>query len=189
MGADPSNKLLWRKSPLRLEAEVIRDSMLAVGGRLDTTPFGEYEPLKQNEDGQWIVNTANGGNDRRRSLYITHRRSGTHGFLLAFDAPPMDNANMPQRFRSALPTQSLALMNSDFVVESSQALADRVARESGDDWENRIRQLFDLVYGRAPRTEELLLTYNALEASSEPAKAWRTLCQAMLASNEFLYVF
>jgi len=189
MSEDPTNKLLWRKSPLRVEAEAIRDSMLAVSGRLDMTMFGKYEPLTQNEDGQWVVDTEAGGNEYRRSLYITNRRSGTHGFMLAFDAPPMDNGNMPQRFRSALPTQSLALMNGAFIQQTSQALADRIRIGGGDGMEARLQRLFDLVYGRAPRTEELRLAHHALETSSDPDAAWRTLCQALLASNEFLYVF
>lgn len=187
MASDPTNKLLWRKAPLRVEAEVLRDSMLALSDRLDNSMFGQYEPLQQNDDGQWVID-AEKGNDRRRSLYITNRRSGTHGFMLAFDAPPMDNGNMPQRFRSALPTQSLALMNGAFALETSQALADRVRAEGGD-MEANLRRLFDLVYGRAPRVQELRLAHNALETADDPDAAWRTLCQALLASNEFLYVF
>ena len=187
MASDPTNKLLWRKSPLRVEAEVLRDSMLALSGRLDGKMFGQYEPLMQNEDGQWVIDERQ-GNDRRRSLYITNRRSGTHGFMLAFDAPPMDNGNMPQRFRSALPTQSLALMNGAFVLETAEALAER-ARKEGGDMDASLRRLFELVYGRAARTEELLLAHNALEASNDLEAGWRTVCQALLASNEFLYVF
>lgn len=188
MADDPSNKLLWRKQPLRLDAEALRDSLLAVSGRLDRKMFGEYEPLTQGPDGQWIVNTEKGGSDNRRSLYLTNRRSGTHGFLLTFDAPPMDNSNMPQRFRSALPTQSLALMNNRFVLESASALAARVEKEA-DDLETRARRLFELLYGREPGIDELRLVHNAIETAQDEKTAWRTLSQALLASNEFLYVF
>jgi hypothetical protein len=188
MGKDPSNKLLWRKSPLRLDAEAIRDSILSVSGRLDGEMFGMYEPLTQGPDGQWVVDPDK-GNDRRRSLYITNRRSGTHGFLLTFDAPPMDNGNMPQRFRAALPTQSLAMMNNEFVLASAAALAGRTREESGGDFDRRIRRAFELVYGHAPEPEQVRLAHGAIESNGGEESAWRTLCQALLASNEFLYVF
>ncbi len=187
--ADPTNKLLWRKSPLRLDAEAIRDSSLTVSGRLDPEMYGEYEPLTQAADGQWVVDTENGGSDSRRSLYITQRRSGTHGFMLTFDAPPMDNSNMPQRFRAALPTQSLAMMNNRFVIESAGELAERVHGEAKEDFEARIRRTFELIYGRGPDADELRLAHDAVEQATDRAAAWRTLSQALLASNEFLYVF
>ncbi len=189
MAEDPSNKLLWRKSPLRLDAEAIRDSILAVSGRLDLEMFGKYEPLAQAPDGQWVIDTGNGGNKLRRSLYITNRRSGTHGFLLTFDAPPMDNGNMPHRFRSALPTQSLAMMNNEFVLESAAALADRTRREAGGDFDARILRAFELTYGKAPDAGQVHLAHSAIESSGDEEAGWRTLCQALLASNEFLYVF
>jgi hypothetical protein len=80
-------------------------------------------------------------------------------------------------------------MNGAFVLETSEALAERVRTEGGEDMEAGLRRLFDLVYGRAPRVEELRLAHNALETADDPDAAWRTLCQALLASNEFLYVF
>jgi len=187
MAADPSNKLLWRKAPMRLDAEAIRDSILSVSGRLDREMFGRYEPLKQASDGQWIIDPEK-GNNRRRSLYITNRRSGTHGFLLTFDAPPMDNGNMPRRFRAALPTQSLAMMNNTFVLESATALANRVLSE-GADFEGRVRRAFELTYGRSPEPGQVELAHGLLEAAGDENAAWRTFCQALLASNEFLYVF
>ncbi len=189
MAADPTNKLLWRKSPLRLDAEAIRDSILTVSGRMDLSMYGKYEPLTQSADGQWVIDTEDGGRDNRRSLYTTQRRSGTHGFMLTFDAPPMDNGNMAQRFRSALPTQSLAMMNSKFVIASAGKLAERVHSEVGDDFEGRIHRTFELVYGRAPQVQELRLAHDAIEEASDEQAAWLTFGQALLGSNEFLYVF
>ena len=186
--ADPSNKLLWRKAPLRLEAEVIRDSILAVSGQLEPTMYGKYEPLTRAADGEWVVDTQSGGNDRRRSLYILNRRSGYHGLLQTFDAPPMDNGNMPRRFRASLPAQSLALMNSPFVVEMADAFARRVLAES-DSFDERVRRAFQLAYSRAPQEEERSLAHGYLEARPGDIEAWRTFCQAILGSNQFLYSF
>lgn len=188
IAADPSDKLLWRKAPLRLEAEAIRDSMLAVSGELDPHAFGKYEPLSRAADGEWVVDTENGGNERRRSIYILNRRSGFHGMLQAFDAPAMDNGNMPQRFRAALPAQSLALMNSQFVVDRAQAFAKRVLAES-DEFDGRVHRAFDLAYGRGPEDGERGLAHSYLEARPNDLEAWRTFCQAILGSNQFLYSF
>ena len=188
MAADPSNKLLWRKAPLRLEAESIRDSMLAVTGELDSRQFGKYEPLTRAEDGEWVVDTENGGNEMRRSVYILNRRSGFHGMLQTFDAPTMDNGNMPQRFRSALPTQSLVLMNSQFVVDRAEVFARRVMTER-DNFDGRVSRAFELAYGRGPEEGERSLAHGYLETRPNDLEAWRTFCQAIFGSNQFLYSF
>jgi hypothetical protein len=186
LAADPANKLLWRKSPLRLEAEVIRDSMLQVAGTLDATMFGKYVPLKQAPDGQWVAD-AKGGSANRRSLYLLSRRTAPHGFLMAFDAPAMDNGNMPQRFRSALPAQSLALMNNHAMLATASAFAQRVLEEGKGDRNATLRRAYQLAYSRDPRPEETALLGKLLDNSGDAA--WRTICQALLASNEFLYSF
>src|SRR5437660_11130304 len=88
MNADPSDKLLWRKAPLRLEAETIRDSMLQVSGLLNAKMFGKPEPLKRGADGQWVED-ASKGDANRRSIYLTYARTRPEGFLRAFDCPDM----------------------------------------------------------------------------------------------------
>jgi len=188
VAADPTNKLLWRKAPIRLEAEAIRDSILSVSGELEPRMFGKYEPLTKTSDGEWIVDTKQGGDDTRRSIYILNRRSAYHSLLQTFDAPPMDNGNAPQRFRAALPTQSLALMNGPFVVERADAFARRVMSESSD-FDGRVRRAFELAYGRPPEDGERNLAHRYLEDRSNDLEAWRTFCQAILGSNQFLYSF
>ncbi len=74
MAADPSNKLLWRKAPLRLEAEAIRDSMLQVSGLLDREMFGPQQPLKRGDDGQWLEDDKKGNPNRRSSICRTGER-------------------------------------------------------------------------------------------------------------------
>jgi hypothetical protein len=186
LALDPSNKLHWRKSPLRLEAEVIRDSTLKISGLLQTEMFGEYTPLRKAPDGQWVEDFSNPG-AMRRSLYLLNRRTAPHGFLNAFDAPAMDNGNMPQRFRSALPVQSLALMNNAALQKAAAALAQRIREESKSDAEKSIRRAFELAYSRPPGDRELQIAHRIL--AGQPDKGWRILCQVLLASNEFLYSF
>jgi hypothetical protein len=77
-GSRSSDRLLWRKEPLRLEAETIRDSMLALSSLLNEEMFGKQEPIKRGADGQWMPNDKNGEGQNRRSLYVaqTRARSG-----------------------------------------------------------------------------------------------------------------
>jgi hypothetical protein len=184
---DPDNKLVWRKSPVRLEAEAIRDAILAVTGQLDPTMYGEPVPVKKGPDGQYVVDTPKG--PQRRSIYVLDRKSTPQGFLLAFDQPTMDAGNMPVRFRSALPVQALALMNSIFVEDGAKALAERIDKDAGADFDARVRRAYDLVYSRPPRPEELQLIHAILEANRTDPGVWREFCHALLGSNDFLYTF
>jgi len=187
---DPSNKLLWRKSPLRLEAEVIRDAIIEVSGGLDRTLYGEFIPLKKGADGQFVVDeTGHEGARKRRSIYLLNRKTGPHGFLLAFDAPTMDAGSMAVRFRSALPAQSLAMMNNNFVIESAKDLAARLEADAGPDWESRARRVYELLFSRPPRSGELKLIRRALKGSNGDQSDWFVICQALLGSNEFLYSY
>ncbi|HYZ84726.1 MAG TPA: PSD1 and planctomycete cytochrome C domain-containing protein, partial [Bryobacteraceae bacterium] len=98
MAADPSNKLYWRKSPLRLDAEVIRDSMLRVSGLINYDMFGPQQPLKRAPDGQWLEDEKK-GNPNRRSLYLSYGRTRPESFLRTFDCPDMTSDSQSYRFR------------------------------------------------------------------------------------------
>jgi hypothetical protein len=187
LAQDPDNKLIWRKSPARLEAEAIRDAILAVTEQLDLTMYGEPVPVKRGPDGQYLVDAPNG--PQRRSIYVLDRKSTPQGFLLAFDQPTMDAGNMPVRFRSALPVQALALMNSSFVEDSAKVLAERIEKDAGADFDTRVRLAYELVYARPPRAEELQVIHAALEAKRTDTGLWREFCHALLGSNDFLYSF
>ncbi len=186
LAVDPTNKLLWRKAPARLDAEAIRDAILTATGRLDTRLFGPPIPVKKGPDGQFVVDENHEG-ARRRSIYVLTRKSSPQSFLLAFDQPTMDAGNMPVRFRSALPVQSLAMMNNPFVIQSSKTLAERIAKEGGAGIEPRVRRAYELVYARPPRPEELKVIHAALEGKEKDESAWRVFCQALLGTSEFLY--
>jgi hypothetical protein len=188
MAADPSSKLLWRKPPLRLEAETIRDSMLQVSGLLDKRMFGPQEPTKRGADGQWLEDNEK-GNPNRRSLYLTQSRTRPVTFLHAFDLPTMTSDNEPQRFRSSLPTQSLALLNSPTMMRVTKAFADQVMEQSRGDSSQAVRLAFEAAYSRQPRESELALAREAMAADPDPKEGLRLFLQAMLGANDFLYSY
>ncbi len=185
---DPSNHLLWRKAPLRVEAESIRDSMLAVSGLLDKKMYGKPEPLKRGADGQWLEDDEK-GNARRRSLYLKQSRTRPVAFLHAFDAPTMNTDHETQRFRSALPTQSLALLNSPFIEKVSRAFASQLLEQSGGVIEEAVRRSFLAAYSREGREGELKVARELIAANEDPKEGLRFFVQALFGANDFLYSY
>lgn len=122
---DPDNFYYSRKPLMRLEAETIRDRMLATAGVLDRKLFGPPLSIKENDAGVVIVN----GEQKRRSIYIQVRRSQPIAMLQAFDAPVMET-NCDIRTSSTVATQSLMLLNGSFILRQGRSLADRVAKEA-----------------------------------------------------------
>ncbi len=190
---DPEGVWLSWKPPLRLEAEAIRDAMLAVGGSLEARMFGSPAPVEQDKqgDGQWIV-AAKGADACRRSIYLLNKRTESVTFLNVFDSPVME-LNCPERTRSTVPLQALALMNNELVVEQARALAERVAREAGASESAQIELAFRLALARRPDAEEraAISAFLARQAGRN-AEAQRTaladFCQTLFGTNEFLYV-
>lgn len=121
---DPTNRFYWRRPVVRLEAETLRDCMLAAAGSLDRTVFGTPVDIKTDDSGQVIVD-----DQTRRSLYVKVRRSQPVAMLQAFDAPVMET-NCESRPLSTAATQSLILMNGEFTLKQSARLADRSAKEA-----------------------------------------------------------
>jgi hypothetical protein len=172
----------FNPGPRRLEAGVIRDAMLEVGGRLDKRLFGPSVPTERRGDGSFDIK--HGHADRlRRSVYIHTRRTYVPTFLTLFDEPQMDT-NWPRRSTSAIAQQALALMNEPFVAECAQVFAARVLAEGGDTFAGRLERAFALVYQRAPSAEERALFQQGAAGSANP---WPVICQALLGSSEFLY--
>ena len=188
----------------RLDAEALRDRVLCASGRLDPTPFGRPVPVTEDSVGQ--VNAAN--DSARRSLYLEVRRTRPVSFLTAFDAPVMA-VNCDRRLPSTSATQSLMLMNSDFVLEHAEghggcgsaapppmAPAGAEARRS-----RMIDHAWRIAYQRAITNEERSwarefvdrqLASRRLAGSGQATSAelavLANLCQQLLTSNEFLYV-
>jgi hypothetical protein len=117
---DPENHYYWRRDVVRLDAETLADRMLAATGQLDLTLFGPPVPVKEDDSGQVVVE----GEQRRRALYLMQRRSQPVALLQAFDAPVMQT-NCESRPSSTVATQSLMLMNGEFVLQRAAQLAAR----------------------------------------------------------------
>lgn len=207
LSADPDNDLLWRMNLRRLEAEAVRDAVLAVSGKLDRTMGGAPIPVQSNPDGLVVV-TEKGPTPTsqwRRSLYVRSLR-GSHptgvGFRLTmfevFDFPEVV-INCTRRANSTTPLQSLALINSGFMLEQARHLADRV-RGLASDKNQQIETAFVLAFGRAPTPTEVSICLEYLQNQQEQfqkskltpeqaaQRALAGLCSVLLASNEFLYI-
>ncbi len=191
--ADPENRLLSHYPLRRLDAEAVRDAMLAASGELDRRMGGRYVPSHRTTDGSVeVAETDPGG--RRRAIYLQQRRSQVMTLLQLFDAPSIV-AGCGARPTSTVPLQSLAMLNSEFARDCARALAQRLGHEAGQLTEDRLNLLFCVVCGRQPCREERgaarrflseqTTVYTGKEASE---RAWTDLCQMVLASNAFLYL-
>lgn len=163
--ADPDNLLYGGARLVRLDAEVIRDGVLAASGRLNDALYGRPVPVMADETGRWILGIENlnagrpgaviplNGEEFRRSVYVQVRRSRPVAVLDTFDWPRM-SPNCDCRKPSTSTPQSLMLMNSDFVVAESRAFAERVARDAGDDCARQIDLAWRLALARWPEESE-----------------------------------
>jgi hypothetical protein len=188
LAADPADKLLWRKAPLRLEAETIRDSMLKVSGLLNERMFGRQEPIRRGPDGQWLEDNQGHGASRR-SLYLAQTRTRSVAFLHVFDCPDMTSDNQAERFRASLPTQSLALMNNPLVMRTSKAFAQEVLEKTNKNYDAAVNLAFDIAYNRAPTAREQEIAKKSIAAEPDPQEGLRLFIQAMFGANGFLYSY
>lgn len=168
---DPLNRLLSRQNRVRLDAEILRDSALAVSGLLKHGIGGSSfrPPLPEDvfdvgRSSHWQASP--GDEIYRRSLYIITLRSVLYPTLTTFDAPDAADACV-RRERSNTPLQALAMMNDSVFVDAAQSLALRVMRETPPETPQRLRTLFQIVLNRQPRPEELsrLQSYHAEQKS------------------------
>jgi mono/diheme cytochrome c family protein len=196
--ADPENVLLWRMNLRRLQAEELRDSMLEVSGQLDRKMGGPALMLQLESTGLHRITPEYASGANRRSLYILARRNYPYDWLRVFDYPVIDT-NCTRRANSATPLQSLTLMNSGFIWDRAEALVDR-AWKAAPEQPERIDALYRFVLQREPsvRERDLAATHLARQAELQmraniaqdaaAKKAFVSLAQALLSSNEFLYV-
>ncbi len=191
---DPDNRLLSHFPLRRLDAEAVRDAMLAISGELDTRSGGMYVPSKRTPDGVVEIDEKADG-AHRRSVYLQQRRTQVVTFLQLFDAPAIVST-CGKRTPSTVPLQSLAMLNSEFARTRAKAFAARLAREAGDVTTKRLTLAFHLTCAREPLKDELAACAKFLGKQSDVyakekdanARAWTDLCQTLLASNAFLYV-
>ena len=196
--ADPDNRLLWRMNRRRLEAEAVRDSLLFVGGKLDTSLGGS---LLQNKAREYVAGTASVNSTNyqtnRRSLYLPVVRSALYDPFQAFDfaEPTMIKGD---RESTTIASQALFMMNSDEMHEQSAALANLLLDLPNADDQQRVAALYARVLGR-PATEreveralsfvgQVMATYTFQHLSERELPAWGALCRVLMSSNEFLYV-
>jgi hypothetical protein len=150
--------------------------------------FGSPEPIKRGPDGQWLEQDGK-ANPNRRSLYLAQTRTRPVAFLHAFDAPDMTSDNQAQRFRSALPAQSLAMLNSPLVMRASKAFAQQVLEQSKGNFEQAVAQAFEAAYSRPPSAQELDIARKSMAEDSDPQQGLRLFLQAMMGANDFLYSY
>ena len=191
---DPSNRLLWRYQPSRIEAEVLRDSILAVSGKLNRELFGPSlkPPLPaeamagRNKDNSVPRQKEDGPALWRRSIYLFTKRSLPTPLLETFDAPaPVGSCGL--RNQSTVATQALALLNDTFVRNQAAHLAHRVATDAGDDNSAQINRAFELTLSRPPTATEMDRGKTFL-AVQDREKALVNFCHVLFTLNEFLYV-
>ena len=213
--ADPFNKLLWRFPPQRLEGEAVRDSMLAVAGKLNTQmggpsifptlPAGAAEPR-----GGWHTSPSE-AEQNRRSIYIFVRRNARYPMLESFDMPDTHEACARRNTTTSAP-QALALLNSRHTVAWARGFAGRVVARAGADRARQVEEAYRLAYSRPPDAWErdTALTFFDKQSriiaeraaagetiaaperlpagmSREHGAALTDFCHALLNSNEFVY--
>ena len=194
MSVDPANRGLWRFPVHRLDAEGIRDLIIAASGVLDPKSSGPYVPTPRNGDGEVLADESAPG-ARARSVYLQHRRTQVPTWLVNFDAPSLV-FNCTRRARTTMPLQSLSLLNSEFTLQRARDLVLRLDRECGVSERARIQRAFLLVCGREPDASERsaseeflrhqLSLYTAHPDSNQ--RAWRDFAQSLFTLNDCLYL-
>ncbi|HUG71208.1 MAG TPA: PSD1 and planctomycete cytochrome C domain-containing protein [Pirellulaceae bacterium] len=214
---DADNLLYWRMPVRRLEAEVLRDTALAVSGELNNRAFGPAVPVMADVVGQFVIGKENlnagrpgavipmNGEDLRRSIYIETRRSRPLSVMAPFDLPRME-PNCTSRSASTVSPQSLMLMNSEFALTRAKKLAERIRRDANDDVAAQITLAWQLAFATTPNDDELAEASSFVEEQTkhfaanpapeskgkqdvDPAgEALASFCHALLSSNRFLYI-
>ena len=192
--SDPENRLRWKFSLNRLDAEQIRDAILTVSGRLDASISGKTLPLRNR---QFVFDHTSIDHTRydslRRSLYLPVIRNNVYPLFELFDLP---DPTMPTGHRNAtvVAPQALLMMNSDLVMDSADAFSQRLKEHSNDD-AARVQFAVELAFGRKPTESESRRAIEFVGQTSNEAKhndtqqqVWSVWCQSLMASNEFIYL-
>ncbi|MEM1448366.1 MAG: PSD1 and planctomycete cytochrome C domain-containing protein [Planctomycetota bacterium] len=183
---DPTNELLGHMRIRRLEAEEVRDTLLAVSGELDRTRYGRSIPIHLTPFMTGRGRPGESGpldGDRRRSIYIEVRRNFPHPLLAVFDQPSPSTCH-GRRTSANVPAQALALWNDPFVEGRAEALAGSLDRT---DVGAAVDVLWQRVLGRAPRADEGEIA-RAHVASADDLSPWVDLAHSLFNTKEFLYL-
>jgi cytochrome c553 len=198
---DPQNILLWRMSPRRLDAESLRDAMLAASGQLDRQP-GVASTVAKFKDtqsiGRGVTPASFNTPSNHRSVYLPIVRNAVPEVLRVFDfAEP--SIIVGQRDITTVPAQALYMMNSPFVIEQSKHTAQRVLANGSLDDAGRIELIYRSILARGPSESERTRALGFIESTitqletnqsteARAAVAWSGLCQALFACAEFRYL-
>ena len=206
---DPSNHLLWRRRPQRLESELFRDAMLTVAGSLNLEMFGpSFKPPIPSEAMQarnvkdpYPSDVQDSPTSRRRSVYMFHKRVVQYPLMMAFDAPDAQ-VGCGRRTNTTVAPQALALLNDPFVRMRASELANRLVAEAGKDADAQVRLAFQLGLAREPMAADMTDASSFLveqtvarqqqagRISEETAQtlALTDFCQMLFSFNEFMYI-
>jgi hypothetical protein len=172
---DADNLFRWRFDRRRLDVEALRDALLAISGKLDPAMGGPTFDLKTN--------------NTRRTVYASISRHQLDGMLRIFDFPDA-NVSAASRTETTVPQQQLFVLNSDFIIEQAKAFAKRVTGEEHD-LSGQVNFAYRLAFGRPPSDDEWTLAEAYLGRENEKddkLSRWEQYCQALLASNELIYL-
>ncbi len=185
---DPDNRYLWRFRIQRLDAEIVRDAMMAASGALDLAmggppvfPHIPGEILRSMSEGIW-KKEEDGPRVWRRSVYVYRKRGLPFPMFEVFDLPDQ-NTSCGRRNVSTVPTQALTLLNDEFVLRQSKLFADRVEEAAHGDSAKRVDLAYRIALSRPPREDELKLGVEFLQKRS-----LADFTHVILNLNEFLYV-
>ncbi len=186
---DPENRLWWHFPPRRLEAEAIRDAVLAISGRLNLERFGPpifpalpggIEDQVKYDRNKWATDRSKRA--RKRSIYVYQQRTLSMPFMQNFDALVCEDTR-PVRRTSTTPLQALTLFNGELVNEEAQYFAKRIANEGGETTDTRIHWAFQCALGRPPTPEELATLQPFATTEQLPR-----LARILFNTNEFVYL-
>ena len=194
---DPENKYFWRFNRRRLDAESVRDAVLAVSGALDRSVPQSAHPFPDPKAWNFTQHKPfNAVYDRPvRSVYLMVQRQSKHPFFAVFDGAN-STTSTGKRTTTTTPIQTLFLMNDPFIHEHSRNFARRLRTERGDDL-SRVQRAFELTMGRSPTSTEIAASKIFLErvrgkfaktSKDRDDRAWASFARAMLRTNEFIYV-
>lgn len=182
---DANNRLLWHRSPQRLEAEAVRDAVLSVAGELNPAlggpGFRDFTTFVRNTQFYEMIDPV-GYAFQRRSLYRTWIRSGRSELLDVFDCPD-PSTTAPKRAVTTTPLQALSLLNNSFMLRMADKMSERLVRECGDDVARQTARAYELAYARPPRADELTPAREFITTHGLAA-----FCRVLFNSNEFLHI-
>ena len=187
---DPENRYFWRMPRERMEAEIIRDEILAVAGTLDAKlggptvlPYIAPDIVQGSSHRVWDGKADDDPSTWRRSLYVFSKRSIRYPLFEAYDQPNLINT-CDRRNRSTIAPQALMMMNNNFVITQAKQFAARLRKEAGNDTAAQVDRAFLLALGRAPSASEKSSSIEYLKGGPERLPEF---CQAMFNLNEFVY--